>query len=545
MGSRGFAAACHANRTRNTLPRLDLLATNSPENPSNAAGGGVLRPHIALSTFFRCQTPVNVAAMDLHERVVARLKAVLPARAKLLIAVSGGVDSMVLLEIMARVRKREGWQIAVAHLNHQLRGKSSDADERLVRRAARKLRLKAAVGEADVRKLSRENKVSLEMAARQARREFLLATALKARASHLLLAHHADDQIELFFLRLIRGSGPDGLGGMRLAVALPPGNAGSFRNRNVKEEKFIVRPLLHETKKTILDYARANRIEFREDATNRSLDISRNRIRHELLPLIEAGYHPFSRLNVLRMMELLRDEAEFTASFAAQWLDDTRAGLQKSTVPFADLHPALQRRVIQLQLFRLRIEPDFGLVEQLRLAPGKRISFANSALGTFVQRDVTGVITPARSESRDFDLSQRHVAVGPRIAASFSGVSFYLVAAEARRWTGGNFKVQAPNVELFDATKVGARITLRHWRPGDRFQPIGMPKPAKLQDLFVNAKILASKRRSLIVAQAASGEIFWVEGLRISERFKVTSGTRKILRWAWKRNIARATPPLR
>jgi len=128
-----------------------------------------------------------------------RTRGLLRRGQKILIAVSGGVDSMVLLRVLQALSKKNKWQITVAHLNHQLRGRNSDADERLVARVAKKLGVAMVAGRADVKKLAQTSRLSLEMAARKARHEFLAQTAARLKISHIVLAHHADDQVELFF----------------------------------------------------------------------------------------------------------------------------------------------------------------------------------------------------------------------------------------------------------------------------------------------------------------------------------------------------------
>ena len=198
---------------------------------------------------------------------------------------------MVLLHLLASFASRHGWRLTVGHFNHQLRGRSSDADERLVRRTARRLGLKCAVGSSDVRDFAKEHGISIEMAARKCRHEFLARVAVEHQARVISLAHHADDQVELFFLRLLRGAGSQGLGGMKW-VGPSPANA------RLK----LVRPLLDCSKVELTDFGQQHRIEFREDATNISQDVLRNRVRHELLPLLTRRYQPALQRTVLREM---------------------------------------------------------------------------------------------------------------------------------------------------------------------------------------------------------------------------------------------------
>ncbi len=256
---------------------------------------------------------------------------------------------MVLLHVLHALSSRHSWQLRVAHLNHQLRGQSSDADERLVLRAAKGLSLPAVGERIDVGRLARTEKVSVEMAARRARHEFLARTAVKARARTVALAHHADDQVELFFLRLLRGAGIDGLAGMKWRNSSPA-------NGQVD----LIRPLLGFSKEALLEYAAEHRLRFREDASNHLPDIQRNRIRHELLPLLRQKYQPALNRVIGRLMDLAGAEAEVTAAAAADWL---RASPKTR---FAELPIAIQRRIIQLQLIEHGVVGDYDLVERLR-----------------------------------------------------------------------------------------------------------------------------------------------------------------------------------
>ena len=264
----------------------------------------------------------------------------------LLVAVSGGVDSMVLLHLLSEMAPRHGWSLTVAHLNHQLRGRSSQADEALVRKTARRLKLKCVVSCADIRRLARQKKQSLEMAAREARHRFLARTAKRVGAAKIVLAHHADDQVELFFLRLFRGSGSEGLAGMKWSGPSP-------ENPKIT----LTRPLLEIPKAALAEYAREQRIPYREDATNAHVDIPRNRIRHQLLPLLRHEFQPQLDKVLSRTMEILSAESDFVSHSARDWL------AKHVNARFCDLPVAIQRRVLQLQLLDHSVVPEF---DQLR-----------------------------------------------------------------------------------------------------------------------------------------------------------------------------------
>jgi tRNA(Ile)-lysidine synthase len=471
---------------------------------------------------------------DIRERRLLR------SGQSVLVAVSGGVDSMVLLMLLRRLSAKNRWRITVAHLNHQLRGRSSDADEQLVRRTARKLKLPMVVKRSDVRKYARTQKLSLEMAARKLRHDFLAATALRLRIPAVALAHHADDQNELFLLRILRGSGGDGLTGMK------------WRNPSPGNQRIqLVRPFLEQPKSVLRAYAARENIAFREDATNACVDMDRNRLRHQLLPLLRRDYQPGLDKVLGRVRRIVGAEAQFAQGVAFEWLlaqhflpRPLRADLSSnSTVQprttFDELPVAVQRRAIQMQLHALKFPGDFELVERLRMTASAAVSMgvtrgpSGAQKSISVIRDPEGRVTIAQSGVPQFETNclKTHLA-GRSGVLAFEGVRInWSVIARS----GANRLSGTRQTEQFDASEVGKTIVLRHWRAGDRFQPIGMAKSVKLQDFFTNEKIPRVRRHTLIVATTGSGEVFWVEGQRISERFKLTKGTIKRLQWRWRR----------
>ena len=452
-----------------------------------------------------------------------------------LVAVSGGLDSMVLLHLLHTLSARHRWKLAVAHFNHQLRGRSSDADEKLVRRTAAVLGLPVVVERAGVKRFAKKSKFSIEMGARKLRHEFFARAARKHGIRVVALAHHADDQVELFFLRLLRGAGAEGLAGMKWRSPSP-----------VDEKIALVRPLLDATRAELREFARANNLRFREDATNALLAAPRNRIRNELLPLLRKKYQPGLAKTVLRLMEIIGAEADAVGGMACRWVRSSgrqsahwshrkkRSRLTSAAtikrISFANLAVAVQRRVLQQRLIESGIPADFDLVERLRGAPGVFVSVGPDL---FVARDPVGRLKLRAQPPVEFKTNKLAVKLaGEAGEVDFAGVRF--------RWDFAPVKnrlrlSRRAGREYFDAGTVGKQITLRHWRPGDRFQPIGMKSALKLQDWFVNQKIPRGRRRELVVAVAETGGIFWVEGLRISEHFKLTPQTKRRLIWHWQR----------
>jgi tRNA(Ile)-lysidine synthase len=433
---------------------------------------------------------------------------------KILVAVSGGVDSMVLLHLLKSLSSEQRWKLIVAHFNHCLRGRASDGDEAFVRQAAGAMELPFVSKRADVRKFAKGSKLSLEMAARKLRHEFFAKAARERKVKTVALAHHADDQVELFFLRLLRGAGGSGLAGMKWRSTSP-----------VDKIISLVRPLLDLTKDELEQYAYENRIRYREDATNFEPDFLRNRIRNELLPLLHKYYQPALSKTVLRLMEIVGAEANVVEDIAQTWL-----GQEKRK--FDLIPPAIQRQVLKLHLIELGVAADFDLVESLRRSANQPVTvFANLS----VARDEQGNVHLREQQAPKFSENELAVPLSQTGAAVFGGARFkWRLMAQKRMQAPFVRAPKKPGVEFFDAGKMGKEIILRHWRAGDRLQPIGLKAPVKLQDLFTNQKIPRAQRHKLVVAET-DGKIFWVEGLRISEHFKLTPQTKRQLIWQWKR----------
>jgi len=420
---------------------------------------------------------------------------------------------MVLLHVLHALSARNQWRLVISHFNHRLRGMESDEDERFVQETAAKLGLRFIRGTADTAAHARREKVSIEMAARQLRHRFLARTGRRLKIHTVALAHHADDQVELFFLRLLRGSSGEGLAGMRWAG--PSANDAKVH---------LIRPLLDQPKAALRTFADQRAIAFREDATNTQGDYLRNRVRNKLLPLLAHKYQPALARTVLRSMDVVGAEADFVRDAAEKWLRQKRPG------NFERLHVAVQRQVVHVQLLKLGIPPDFDLIERLRRVFEQPISLGPE-LAVF--RDRAGRVAQRSSIQSGFRTGEALIELnGSSGNTVFTGMEI--------RWgiiSMGHTAKRAPTfaagVEYFDADKVGSRVLVRHWRPGDRFQPIGLGAQVKLQDLFTNEKIPRPARHQLVVAATESGEVFWVEGLRIAERFKLDKRTLRRLKWRW------------
>jgi len=450
----------------------------------------------------------------LIDRVAAFIetRGLAPPGGRVVVAVSGGLDSMALLRVLSELAPALDWELVVAHYNHRLRGSESDGDERFVREAAGALGLEFRSGRAKAGELRAARKKSVEMACREARHAFLAEIARAAGASRIALAHHADDQAELFLLRLVRGAG-QGLAGMSPEDPSPIDSGVS-----------LVRPFLECSRAELVEFVEREGIRFREDSSNASREHERNRVRREVIPFLNETFERKVASALRKSQQIVADESDCVAELALRWLKSGRRA------NFDNLHPAVQRQCLRLQLIELGFEVSFDLVEQLRERPAVWISV--STLET-VSRTSEGVVRRRGQGIASFSKAEREIALdGGSGVFEFSGRTVSWKREVSAK--GAKRARKRRDREVFDADKVGRKTTLRHWRPGDRFQPIGMPAPVKLQDWFVNQKIPRDQRRKLLVAVAENGDIFWVEGLRIGERFKVVDATRRRLFWTWK-----------
>lgn len=443
----------------------------------------------------------------------------------LVLGVSGGVDSLALLDAASEAR----WPALVAHFNHRLRPEA-DEEAEMVRRLARDYGYLCEVGAQDVRSLAEAQRLSLEEAARQARYRYLFALAESRGASAVVVAHHADDQVETVLMHLLRGAGPEGLRGMS-----------AFQVPNPWSERIaLARPFLTVWRAEILAYARRRGLRWVEDVSNRDMTFFRNRLRHELLPLLET-YNPRVRERLLKTAEVLRAENEILEDLTGAHypqVEDLRGegfvGL--STERLCTFPEALQRRLLRAALHE--VCPDcrdwsFDAVERaLSVARGGRqgseiaagVRVAREAGRLFVYR-VGAALPDAHWPLLPVGVETLELPVPGQLRLHGDWILRAEVVAKPPR------SVEAP--DRYSAwvgfPRPVDRLQVRVRRPGDRFVPLGMPQgTVKISDLMVNEKIPARVRgRWPLVCHHHT--IVWVPGCRQAHDFRVQSDTPFIL----------------
>jgi len=431
---------------------------------------------------------------------------------RILIAVSGGVDSMVLLDLLTRDFAAQ--VSGIAHVNHGLRGKSSEKDQELVRRTAQKLQIPFYTKTINARLYAKKHARSLEDACRQLRYEFLEETAKIHAFTKICTAHHADDQAETVLARIIKGTGWQGLSGVR------------------EERGAFVRPILIFSKEDINVYAKTRKIPYRIDRTNRNQVFFRNRIRHTLLPLIEQKFDAqiVAHLNHLgniaeSTQKLLRKQAKshFRRSVHVQ-----RGKITLEIKPFKRYFAVQQYTLLQL-IFEKFI-PDYS------------ITFQNfSRISDLVVNKPSG---------------KKLVLAGWQCIKTSKSVVFtqefrgspyrhFVTIGKNHRWSDLTFasrRIELPlklklgkdrHVEYIDERKIKGTLVIRNWENGDAFNPIGMLSTKKLSDYFIDKKIPLLTKRSIPILCERNGRqenIIWVCGYRLDNRYKITDETRSVIK---------------
>jgi tRNA(Ile)-lysidine synthase len=433
-----------------------------------------------------------------------------------LVAVSGGADSMALLHLLWQLREGLALQLCVAHLNHQMRPNATE-DARFVEETARHLGVRCICDTRDVPAYRRQHKLSPEDAARRLRYIFLRATATQLRADRIAVGHTADDQAETVLLHLLRGSGLRGLGGMPAVRGL------------------IIRPLIGVSRADIMDYLRSHRLRFREDPSNDQRQYTRNRIRLELLPALRQHYNPRLLQTLCRTAQLLADDEAALQAMAHQHFLAARLAAPRGVLPLqiaelTSLPLALQRRVLREALAevlgslqRVTATHIAALVALLRSGVGhQRLTLPQ---GVVVQRryDVLLISRQAPTAVVPVDVSLPIPGVCRLEALGVTIMSDQL----PRQAVAGPFP--RGDVTWLDAERVGQDVRVRTRRPGDRLQPLGSVYAKKLKAFLIDAKIPHALRDRLPLVVTSTG-IAWVAGVRPAEWAKVTPTTRAILR---------------
>ena len=445
--------------------------------------------------------------------------------------ISGGPDSLCLLSIL----RETGYRVIVAHFNHKLRS-DADADANAVEQAASRMNFASVIESGDVREYASREKLSLEEAARNMRYRFLMAQARRSRAQAVAVGHTADDQVETVLMHFIRGAGLTGLRGMTYRAILP-----AFSN-----ETPLVRPLLDVWREETIVYCAAHGLRPRYDPSNDSLDFFRNRLRNQLIPVLES-YNPRFRDAVWRTSRSLSGDQEILS----QVLDDAwKACIVQQTSDFVSFdssaltkHPlGLQRHLVRRAIESIHpegLDVTFATLE-------RATNFLNGSTSR-PRIDLTGGLHLLREGMLVYvlaEVSDLPVERWPQMPDDSNTIPLKLPNAvtlsggwklTGERWNMASLAMDQaksnddPFQVWLDAKEISDALELRARHDGDRFEPLGMDgHEMKISDFFINAK-LPQRARDRWPLLCMGNKVIWVPGYRPAHSFRLTENTRQAL----------------
>ncbi|GLI34465.1 tRNA lysidine(34) synthetase TilS [Desulforhabdus amnigena] len=467
--------------------------------------------------------PPNLSNFQKRALDYIRQEKLIETGSHLLIAVSGGPDSVALLHILHVLQQVLNLtRLTALHFDHRLRGKESEGDRAFVEKLAANLRVPLVCRSEDVLAYQRQHALSLEMAARELRHRFFYDLQVRLDAQRIALGHTANDQAEEILLRLFRGTGPSGMVGM-----LP------------KTDRGIIRPLLFATRQEIMAYLSEQGLSFRDDSSNQEPFCQRNVLRLEVFPILERHFHSQVISTLARHAGLVRDEEDYwerhlEECWASVCVEEAPLRIALRISSLLSLHHAVQKRILRLAISKIRgnLQGIYSihlenLVQWVRQSSSGKIFEFPGALWAVHKGDslLFSTIPPLFSQPAPLSLSA-HI---PRPGLYAFGPFHLNLSLQDR----GSFPDQAmpptsPHSVRLDADKVKWPLTLRTWQPGDRFQPMGLAGSKKLQDFFMDKKIPREQRKEIPLL-CDREKICWIAGYRLDDRVKVTEQTQSVL----------------
>jgi tRNA(Ile)-lysidine synthase len=440
---------------------------------------------------------------------------------RIIVAVSGGPDSVALLGILQKLSPVYDLTLKVAHLNHGLRGEESDREEAFVGNLSASLGLPFSSKKIEMIRIIKKEKMSLEDACRKERYGYLEALRRDEGCQKVALGQHRDDQAETVLIRFLRGSGLEGLRGM---VPLRDG--------------IFIRPLIERSRKEILAYLEQEGMRYMKDSSNDQETCLRNRIRRRLIPELLSQYNPRLAETIGRMAEIFREEDDYLRVEAGrilkQWGCAGTSG--KISIPLGELqgrHPAMRRRIIKEILLTLSPSKNgigYRHIDAvLNIAAGARPNARlDMPFQVRIRREYDRLYIEKEENREDrLEAYAYDVRLPGEVQIPEAGrrMVFVFVKMEDVSFPGRRGK----QVAFMDADKIAFPLVVRNRRPGDRIEPLGMTGAKKVKDLLIESKIPPSQRNVLPMLTDRSS-VLWIAGVRLSNRVKITEETKRVLK---------------
>jgi len=429
-------------------------------------------------------------------------------------AVSGGVDSVVLLDILYNLSQKIGFHLSVAHFNHKIRQKTSDLDEEFVVSLSKYYNLEINTASGKVKDYAKKNSISVETAARVLRYNFFEKVSRTINADLLATAHTQDDNIETFFMNIFRGSGLTGLSGIPKVRPLI---------KNVR----IIRPLIDIPKNELIEYAKARNLKWREDESNAWLDYTRNKIRHKLIPFLENEFSPSITGNVQKITKFLQGADEFIQ----ERVEEISENLIKKDAP--------DNYSININMLNANNKFIQGEIISRFLKTNLDIPQVNYS-------QIDGILNLKDKETGSiFAIDKFWICIKDRKNLLFKKnllpLKINIQIEKIGEYTFGNKKLtlkEVPkneivlnnnkSIEYFDFDKFPLVVNLRNWQEGDIIKPLGAPGRMKVSDYLINNKI-NTYDKNFIYVLAKENEVIWILDHQINDKYKITKETKRFL----------------
>ncbi len=470
----------------------------------------------------------------------------------IVVAVSGGADSVCLFHLLVRLREHFDLELHIAHLDHQLRGAESESDAVYVQKLAKQFNTPITICKQDVLAYKADRDCCLEEAAREVRDKFLCKVAKETGAKRVAIGHTLDDNVETILMHILRGAGVSGLRGLAPFSTLPYSQVTTFRCEDIhadqQSELLAIRPLLNINREETVKYCHVYNLLPRTDSSNLLLSYKRNRLRLKLLPLLEE-YNPSVKNSLLQLAEIAQADITFIEEQAVQawervakWKGDKILVDKKKSIL---LPVSLQRQVIRLAVVKIQGNlKDIGLnyIEAIRNLLGKNVGkklyLPHNIICYSEYNEI--VICNAAKRSTGLEAITDKMESSPslldQIPLNIPGETILprwkVVTSILQRSNNSYGLYKAEGVDTLaadlDITITGTQLFVRNRKTGDRFQPLGMKFSKTIQNFMIDTKIPIAQR-SMVPLLCSLQQICWIVGFRIDERVKITSNTTNIL----------------
>lgn len=416
---------------------------------------------------------------------------------RVLLAVSGGIDSMIMTHLFIEA----GFKIGIAHCNFCLRYEESDKDEKLVKDCAAENNIPFYSVKFDTKAFAKKNRLSVQMAARELRYNWFEEIRKEYKFDFIAVAHNLNDNIETLLINLTRGTGITGLTGIR------------------PSHDRIIRPLLFATRQVIVEYSNKHNIIFREDKSNAETKYTRNKIRHLVIPVLKK-INPSIETTLNETAERLSEIDEILTEHIRE-ISDRVCEKKGQNIIFniSLLKVDLQNNTILYELFRPYGISGLLLKDLLKIIDGRTGGQIFTGTHRIIKNRKELIVSPVKQDEEVY-YEIRNITGFKKIPEIISAQNININI---------NYAIPSdPSTACLDAQKIIFPLIIRKWRTGDYFYPLGMKKKKKLSDYFVDKKYSILQKEKTLVLES-SGEIAWIVGGRIDDRFKITGTTKKVL----------------